>query len=752
MRRETMAATRPFDLKEAKATLRDMCVGMSELYDQVTKDHQQHNICRGYHDYQKSMPKTYLDRARERIVREKYAVGFAGGFSAGKSTLINALFGAPDMLPAEAGECTMSITLVSAPPDGGEEHVEVKYFAREDAIRYVIENERYSPIFGDFKDDILGGFTAEKGIAAIKDGIRRVETMDRTQLAQGEPKRELEDFLGALEEHGPQLGGTKMDRIAAAPDYLTTASDGGGFGHLLLIEQVRLYRNNPLFNEQGVHIVDLPGSDSTNPRQAELSYNYLAEADAIMLAVEPRGLSAESKNIWERLARNNYSIRNKMFFLVNKFDTIPVGDLKKSPLEKLLKTQVLNKLQMYNLDPGKLYLTSALRADLENRRDQRIITPEQLEQLNGIIKDCQNKGASLDPDIDPSIRPLVERVYQDGAIPKVREMLVEYLSWDIQVERLKEIYADLKKVYDASDKLLSSEESKLKSIRSRRRTQSSQIAEFFEDAKNQFVDAVAVIPSNVEIAVGSGLEAVKTDLQKTVAGMIDRFPFQRIMMRMRVPNPTDVKMEVIKLLKTQVSVKFAEIVQKRICYMITDKLRDQVKTSRVDQIVEMLATDLGTDHGKRFSHLIELSCGSIEKFTYLRALENTWEIQDADMRPSGYEPKWTPDVEGEFKEDLKAVFVEPMVDAAAGMEQPLARHYREYFYDLVQKMEELIEELRLEIKRDPDRVKLPIDILTGDAEASEEQRIEAALAQYAEKWGAIESQAAAIPADIQTVG
>ncbi|MCX7803589.1 MAG: dynamin family protein, partial [Planctomycetota bacterium] len=552
----------------------------------------------------------------------------------------------------------------------------------------------------------------------------------KTLVGMAEPKRELSEFLEMLDRYRARLGTVHIDKIENAPMYLTTDKTGRGLGHLLMIEQVHLYKNNPLFNEVGTEIVDTPGTDSTNERQRELTYRYLAESDAIMLVLEPRGISMAGRNIWEELGKYNRSIRNKMFFLMNKFDTLGTQDLRKDQLEKLLVSQVIEKLSMYNLDPNKLFLTCAKIVDLENRKAQRKATPQEMAEMESMYKDFQAKREALDPAVRADLKPLINQALTDGALANLRKKLIDYLRWDIQVERLGEVYADLNHVLEATKKMMASEESVLEELRKKAKTQSEEIVEFFENVKNAFFDALSVIPKGVEKAVNVGIGRAKGELQTRITAAIDRYNFQRILMRMAVVNVQEVKLQVINQFKTELSARFAEVIKGAVAPLIVDKLKEQVRASRVDQVVRAISGELKTDHGQRFDELVRLFCSNMEQFTYLRALESTWKLQDADMRPAGFEPSWTDQVEKDFREDLKSVFVGPLVDEAVALEPILARHYRALVMDMLDRFEKLIDELWTEVKKDPDRVKLPVALLTGVSEASEEEQIKVALLKY----------------------
>ena len=112
------------NVDEMHTAMSTALAGLSKIYEKVVEDHKEANICSGYTDYMGETPKAFLDRARAKLEKKKYKIGFAGGFSGGKSTLVNALLNEPDLLAAEAGECTMSITVISSPKSGGDEHVE----------------------------------------------------------------------------------------------------------------------------------------------------------------------------------------------------------------------------------------------------------------------------------------------------------------------------------------------------------------------------------------------------------------------------------------------------------------------------------------------------------------------------------------------------------------------------------------------------------------------------------------------------
>lgn len=713
------------DIAETREILNRLCSGFTELFEQVVEDHKKLQVCRNFTEFRAELPTTFLDRAHKRLDKKGYKVGFAGPFSGGKSTIVNALLGEPDLLPTQAGECTMSVTVVQAPSRGADEHVEVFYFSEEDALRYVLTNARYAILFARYKDE-LEPFDSEKAKRIIRKIIEDVRSSDEHRVKGPE----LAEFLSYLEKYRDRLGSRHIDKIENCAQYLTTDEKNRGLGHLLSIEQVHMFRNCRLFNEKGVGIVDLPGTDAVNDRQRELSHNYLSQADAIMLIVEPKGLAQAHKELWEELGKYNNEVRGKIFFIMNMFDRYSSDDLRKKEVERVLLAQVWNQLVNFGLDPEKLYLTSALYQDLVNRRDLGKATDKQMGDLERLRNEFSIKRSGLDANIDPRIRPLIVQCFTDGGINGVRERLVRYLERDIQIERLKEVFLDLERCYEASEQLLAPERELVDKLLTEVRSRAREVHQFFETAKEKFLDNLSVIPRGLEKVVPASLDKVKKILEAGISRVIDNFNIERLVLRMRIRNVRDIKMQVIETFKSDLSARFADFVKDNVPPLIKNKIHEQIADSRVGEILEELGKQLQQPYGERFQVMMRNFDASLDMFTYMRALEETWSIQDAPIEPRTVEPKLTEEVELAFRADLKKLFVEFFLQACSKLEAPLRRHYETLLLDLIEKFEALVTEVSAEIKKDPDAVELPVSLLAGSDEGDEEARKQRCLVNY----------------------
>jgi len=97
-------------------------------------------------------------------------VGVAGVFSAGKSTMINSLLREPGMLPTAIHSCTYSLTRIGG-AGTGEEHLEIKYYSKDDSLKYLLDNPRYGPLLEKRREEYMSNFTADKAMRILKETL-----------------------------------------------------------------------------------------------------------------------------------------------------------------------------------------------------------------------------------------------------------------------------------------------------------------------------------------------------------------------------------------------------------------------------------------------------------------------------------------------------------------------------------------------------------------------------------------------------
>ncbi|MFH1377389.1 MAG: dynamin family protein [Planctomycetota bacterium] len=728
------------NIASTREALEKMSQGIDEIFEKVVEDHKTKNleVLPGFLDFQLKFPKTHIERAKELLKRKDFKIAVSGGFSAGKSTLINAIIGMPDMLPTQAGECTMSITLVSNPA-GGDEHVEAKYFTRQQALQYVYTNARYNAVLVKHKDEVLNNYTEEKAIKGIKEGAEMASKVPEHKAK----KDELDELLYYLDQYKDRLGTVHIDKIQNAPLYLTTDHQNRGLGHLLLIEQVHLFRKMDMFKEKGSVIIDLPGSDSVNERQRDLSFNYLRECDAIMIVLGPRGLDANAQTLWTKLSKEFNDVKDKLFFVINMFDSLPADQLKKAEIERVLKSQVIDQLINFNLDPTKLYLTSGLRQEFEQRKAAGAISPTQLVQLEGIHRDCEAKLGSLDENIIPELRNKIVRCLEpkDGGVAYLRDELTKYLERDIQCIRLKEVYLYLNMGQQAINTLLGPEQKRYQAIAGNKVGLGQQVTEFFEKTKETFMEEVQMIPNVVAQVVPKIMQGMAPELNKMVDSSIKKLKTFKFAAK---PNKRvkAIKEEIIEHMKDTLTDSFAKLVSEKVPAPITSKLFESVEKTKVGVIIEKISQQLGKDYGTGFQRILDDFNKNIIEFTYMRAIEETWPLQDAEIEvaDSPGNRSWDEETEVSFKKDMTQLFTGQISGLSQHLGGIIGRHYRYMIMKLVENFNNLIDTLFEVVRSDPMAVALPMALIVGDDD-DEKIKLERALISYMERWDSLKADA-----------
>lgn len=202
--------------KELREHLTEAHSLLCRLNEKIIDDHQEEMLLPTYADYAKHAPSVYLDRALAKLQKKGYRVAFAGAMKAGKSTLINALLRAPELLPAAVYECTLSTTRVGAPAPGQQERVEVSYFTRDSAIQNLLHNLRYEELFVN-KEEVLEPFDGGAALRYIRKKSRDAAS-DSEKLEQ---VGELNEFCEAIEKFKTRLGTVHIDSLDNASQYLT---------------------------------------------------------------------------------------------------------------------------------------------------------------------------------------------------------------------------------------------------------------------------------------------------------------------------------------------------------------------------------------------------------------------------------------------------------------------------------------------------------------------------------------------------
>jgi GTPase Era involved in 16S rRNA processing len=241
-----------------------------------------------------------------RLRDSRFTIALFGAFSAGKSSLANALLGEP-VLPVSPNPTTAAINRL-VPPTAEHEHgTALVVMKSHDAI---VEDLRYSlALLGED-----ASVTALPNASAIMLAIDML-TPDAIH-AGGRPHY---SFLRAArkgwEAHEALLG-TQISVSQEEYEKFVAEESRSCF-----VSEIELHYDCPL-TRQGIVLVDTPGADSVNARHTGVAFNYIKNADAVLFVTYyNHAFSQADRQFLMQLGRVKDQFElDKMFFLVNAAD------------------------------------------------------------------------------------------------------------------------------------------------------------------------------------------------------------------------------------------------------------------------------------------------------------------------------------------------------------------------------------------------------------------------------------------------
>ncbi|MGO4111317.1 dynamin family protein, partial [Paenibacillus sp. YAF4_2] len=241
-----------------------------------------------------------------RLRDSRFTIALFGAFSAGKSSLANALLGEP-VLPVSPNPTTAAINRL-VPPTAEHEHgTALVVMKSHDAI---VEDLRYS----------LALLGEDASVAALPNASAIMLAIDMlTPDAIHAGGRPHYSFLRAArkgwEAHEALLG-TQISVSQEEYEKFVAEESRSCF-----VSEIELHYDCPL-TRQGIVLVDTPGADSVNARHTGVAFNYIKNADAVLFVTYyNHAFSQADRQFLMQLGRVKDQFElDKMFFLVNAAD------------------------------------------------------------------------------------------------------------------------------------------------------------------------------------------------------------------------------------------------------------------------------------------------------------------------------------------------------------------------------------------------------------------------------------------------
>ncbi|SDW13882.1 small GTP-binding protein domain-containing protein [Marinococcus luteus] len=266
-----------------------------------------------------------LEARAGRLREQAFRVSFFGGFSAGKSTVANAMAG-ETVLPVSANPTTAAITHIKAPDGRHPDRSAVIYYKQQADVL-----QDMNDLLAPFEVRLSHVTEWHSRYAAYEEEVQeraeKAEKQKRTELEQQhleplafdamreEEKRMLDQYVSSYEKQQSRAGRPKTVSLEAFQQA------AGAEEAAMMIERADVYLSTR-WTGRGMEVVDTPGIHSVYQRHADISFQEMKRADAILfLSYYNHAFSRGDKAFLEQLAAVNQTFSyDKLIFLVNAAD------------------------------------------------------------------------------------------------------------------------------------------------------------------------------------------------------------------------------------------------------------------------------------------------------------------------------------------------------------------------------------------------------------------------------------------------
>ncbi|QGG49441.1 dynamin family protein [Heliorestis convoluta] len=320
-----------------------------------------------------------LQQRAERLEENIFTVALFGAFSAGKSSVANALLG-QFVLPVSPNPTTAAINKI-LPPNSIYPHGTVRVQLKTKA---------------DIESDVIHSLRACDVEAKTLD--EALELLHQLSPSQIHPTAKPHySFLQAVSKGlsfvENQLGSIQVIDLTSFNDYVASEEKA------CFVEWIELYYSCPL-TDQGIMLVDTPGADSINARHTGVAFDYIKNADAVLFVTYfNSAFSHADRDFLVQLGRvkDTFAL-DKMFFLVNAADLAKTGQELEEVLEHVTERVADCGIYHPRIFPissqtallARLASTGTLTEGLEKTYHQRL---KALRSAKNILSDSENQAS-----------------------------------------------------------------------------------------------------------------------------------------------------------------------------------------------------------------------------------------------------------------------------------------------------------------------------------------------------------------------
>jgi GTPase Era involved in 16S rRNA processing len=348
-----------------------------------------------------------------RLEQAEFPVAFFGSFSAGKSTIINAIL-RREVLPESVKSTTAFPTVIRR---GARDEAVVWYI--DEATRRQMQKELTHTI-----DDQIGnsltearrpGQSADEYMKTVQDAIARYEQTSGTRINR-DAFNKLQQLLLNWDRF-PEL--SKTISLSEMKTYVE------GHGDALFIDRIEVLISD-INLPPDIILVDLPGLAVSNIQHVQFTKRYIQEqAKAFVVCMKPKHLlEGEEINFLDETNKENATILQRSFWVINQWDT--QNELHRREEEQ----NFWSRVQSYHfaINPDRFFKVSALNFFLLSAiAEGRLDRSEKLAEHTSNLKTVDSGWEQLAAEPERA-RALLEQNEDVRAFAAFQRALFHYLN------------------------------------------------------------------------------------------------------------------------------------------------------------------------------------------------------------------------------------------------------------------------------------------------------------------------------------
>lgn len=336
-----------------------------------------------------------LDDAIQRTQRNDSLIAVFGAFSAGKSSLLNALLGEP-LLTVSPNPTTASVTQIRSATND----------MREIQVTAKTEEELWSDVENAFHSLHLKPQNLQSGIEMVGQlDAKSYPTALRRHI------RFLKATSEGFETMQHRLGNTWR---ATVDDLQSFSADER---YAAYVARVDVYANHPSL-ARGFVFVDTPGVDSIHRRHTDVAFRYMRHADAVLFVMYyTHAFTQGDRDFLLQLAGvQDVAATNKLFSVINAVDLAKSDDERQA-----VRGRVESELGRLGVRFPRVYEISAQLAQAARRLESNLDDETAIAMVKARLDASRADGWTATPET-------IQSLHVESGLPGLEADLTTYVT------------------------------------------------------------------------------------------------------------------------------------------------------------------------------------------------------------------------------------------------------------------------------------------------------------------------------------